>query len=163
MADLTEYDRLLASAYRFVSYRPRSKKEFVDFCRKTLARHHTTAPLVIKQVLDRFAELGYIDDKKFIEWWVTQRSSYRPKGRRAITAELQAKGIEKRLVDEYFVSRSEGVDEADLARKAISRKVIIWKGLPQLTQKKKLIDFLSRRGFAMDTIYRVVDDVIQKE
>lgn len=152
--DETEYEKLLGATIRFVSYRPRSEKELRDFCHKTLKRHHTTAPLVVEKVLTRLAELGYADDTKFVEWWVGQRQSFKPKGKRAIEMELRAKGISKPIIH---------VDERLLARKAVERKLVIWKPLPPLSKKKKLFEFLYRRGFDSDTANSVVDDIMGKE
>ena len=161
--DETEYERLLGAAIRFVSFRPRTKKEFREFCHKTLKRHHTTAPLVIEKVLARLTELGYVDDLKFVEWWVGQRRAFKPKGTRVISMELRAKGIPKDVIDTYMASVSEDSDEYLLAQKAVARKVALWKTLPAIAQKKKLYDFLSRRGFDSETVARVVDDVVGKE
>ena len=139
----TEYERLLGAAIRFVSFRPRSKKELRDFCIKTLKRHHTTAPLVIDQVIERMTELGYVNDDKFAEWWISQRTAFRPKGKRVIEAELLAKGIRNPEID---------IDERTLAQKALERK----KGV---SDKQKLANFLYRRGFTVS----VVDDILGKE
>lgn len=152
--DETEYERLLAAAIRFVSFRPRSEKELRDFCAKTLKHHHTTAPIVVERVLVRMKDYGYVDDKKFTEWWVGQRTSFKPKGKRMIAMELRAKGIHTPEIT---------IDERALARKAVERKLVIWKTLPLTAKKKKLYDFLFRRGFDADTVGSVVDDITGKE
>lgn len=161
--DETEYERLLGAAIRFVSFRPRSEKELRDFFHKTLKRHHTTAPLVVEKVLTRLAELGYVDDMKFVEWWVGQRMSFKPKGKRMVALELRAKGIPKEIIDAYYSAGSDASDERKLARIAVERKLTVWKSLPPLPKRKKLYDFLSRRGFDADTVSSVVDEVTGKE
>ncbi len=161
--DETEYEKLLGAAIRFVSFRPRSEKELRDFCRKTLKRHHTTAPIVIEKVLTRLTEYGYVDDVKFVEWWAGQRASFKPKGRRAVTVELRAKGIPKEAIEAYFLSSNDAPDDLALARKAVGRKLVLWEALPLQAKKKKLYDFLYRRGFDADVVGRVVDDAFGKE
>ncbi len=161
--DETEYERLLGAAIRFVSFRPRSEKELRDFCAKTLKRHHTTAPLVIDQVMSRLTELEYVNDRTFVEWWVGQRTAFRPKGKRIIMSELGAKGVAKPVVDEYFAAMGDNRDEKALAQQAAEKKLALWHALPPLTRKQKLYDFLSRRGFDSDTVGSVVDDVMGKE
>jgi len=161
--DETVYENLMGAALRFVSYRPRSEKELRDFCNKTLKRHHTTAPLVIEQVLARLHELGYADDEAFVNWWVTQRTSSTPKGKRLIVSELIFKGIAREIVGAYFSEKENIIDDYELATHAIEKKIGRWKQLPVEEQRKKLYGFLTRRGFDADIIYRIVDDVTKKE
>ena len=161
-ADLA-YDKLIAAAYRFLSYRPRSEKELRDFCDKTLRRHHTTAPLVIKRVLERCTELGYVDDKKFVEWWVHQRTTFKPKGIRVIISELRAKGIARDAVEAYVASSTSSSGERELAKRAISKKLVLWQPLPLLKRKQKIVEFLLRRGFDSEVSFGVVDELLAKE
>jgi regulatory protein len=161
--DETEYERLLGAAIRFISFRPRSEKEIRDFCAKTLKRHHTTAPLVVDKVMARLADFGYVDDMKFVDWWVNQRTSFRQKGARLVAMELRAKGISRDVVESYFANTPQAASERELAIKAIGRKIVIWQKLPVQIRKQKLIAFLMRRGFDSETIYSVVDDAVGKE
>lgn len=167
-----EYEKLLGAAIRLVSFRPRTEKELRDFCEKTLKRHHTTAPLVIDRVLERLADFGYLDDAKFASWWLEQRTGRKPKGQRLIVRELQQKGISQDVIDALFVSGQyiRGRDAIDnisgeraRARRAVERKLIIWKNLQVREKQKKISEFLYRRGFDWDTISGVVDDVLEKE
>jgi len=160
--DETVYEKLMGAVLRFVSYRPRSEKELRDFCQKTLKRHRTTAPIVVRQVLTRLRDLGYADDEAFINWWVNQRTSSTPKGKRVIVSELMSKGIDREVIDVYFSETKNRVDEYALAIKAIEKKNNRWSKLPPSEQKKKLYGFLTRRGFDSNTVYRVVDDRIKK-
>jgi regulatory protein len=147
------YEQLITSGLRFVSFRPRSEKEIRDFLARKLKRRHTTAPLVVREVLDRLRVLGYVDDAKFTAWWVEQRTGRKPKGRRLIERELLQKGI-------VYEAK---IDEKQLAKRAIAKKQMLWKKLPQLERKKKISDFLYRRGFDWETIASIVDEVVKKE
>lgn len=153
MADIDPYQKLLNAAFRFVSYRPRSEKEIRDFLQKKLKRYKIKDNAVFEQVIERVRELGYIDDKKFVSWWLEQRATHRPKGNRLLLQELKAKGIDQKLIS----------DELGNARRAIQKKIILWKRLLPLARKKKIYDFLARRGFAGSTIFRIIDEAVGKE
>jgi len=159
----TQYLKLLNAGYRYVSFRPRSEKEITDFLQKKLHTWHTTAPAVLTKVLDRFRELGYMDDRKFITWWVEQRNTHRPKGKRVIVQELQQKGINKSLIEEVLSETRDGSDETDLAKQALSKKLDLWKNLSKLDKKKKIYDYLTRRGFSFDSIRGVIDEALTIE
>ena len=148
------YAILLESSIRFVSYRPRSEKEFIDFLLKKLQKRKISDRRIIDRVLIRLRDLGYADDAKFVSWWTQQRESHKPKGTRAITQELRTKGIEVRDLN---------LDEDALARQAIAKKLPLWGKLPPLERKKKIYGFLGRRGFTGDTTRRIIDEVVRGE
>ena len=139
------YERLLGASIRFVSYRPRSEKEIRNFLQKKLTRWKIFGGTVVQKVADRLAELGYLDDAKFAAWWVEQRQTFKPKGKRLIMQELKAKGVG---VEDVYIAQ----DEIEAARRAVQKKLTLWEKLSTLDRKKKLSNFLTRRGFAYDTI-----------
>lgn len=141
----------MGSSIRFVSYRPRSKKEIRDFLAGKLKRGHITAPLVVEQILKRLTDLGYIDDVKFTEWWVSQRTAFKPKGKRALELELHKKGIDQPDII---------IDERPMALSAAAKKIKSVGRLPREAQKRKLADHLMRRGFSSEVVWSVVDDII---
>ncbi|MFZ5535758.1 MAG: regulatory protein RecX [Patescibacteria group bacterium] len=159
LSESTVYERLMNAAIRYISFRLRSEKEIRDFIRQKLIKSHTTAPEVEARVLHRLGELDYVNDEKFCEWWLSQRQGSKPKGIRLIRAELAQKGIARALIDKA-VSQSAS-DERTLAYRAINKKREIWRQLPLLARKKKLGDYLLRRGFSSDVVRGVVDDVVE--
>ncbi len=148
------YAKLLESSFRFLSFRPRSAKEVRDFLSKKLQKRKVGDTGVTQRVLGRLRDLGYIDDAKFVSWWVDQRASHRPKAARLIAMELRAKGVE---------AKDMNLDETALAHRAVEKKLSLWHKLPKLEQKKKIYGFLGRRGFGGETIHRIIDELIDGE
>lgn len=160
------YQTLLNASFRFLSFRPRSAKEIEDFLQKKTKTIYVH-PDVYKHVADRLTELGYIDDAKFAAWWIEARQKTKPKGMRLIRLELKKKGIAQDIIEEILHNDSsdehiDHVSEEDLALAAIQKKKEIWKRLPKLEQKKKMYDFLGRRGFSFEVIRRIIDGVVGK-
>jgi regulatory protein len=155
--DASLYESLMRAAYRFISYRPRSEREMREFLEKKLKTWKIAGTASIDKTMERFRELGYVDDAKFVSWWVEQRSEFRPRGRRAIVAELLRKGIKRELLEELPFNELEG------AQKAIRKKLVLWARLPIIEQKKKVYTFLAQRGFSSDTIGRVIDGIGKKD
>lgn len=155
------YEKLIGAALRFVSYRPRSKKEIHDFLVGKLKKSHTSAPQAVDTVMERLSELGYADDVAFGTWWVTQRTGRKPKGASVISLELVRKGLDQEVIDQIIGAIMQGDrSERDLAKKAGEAKIHTWKHKPRLEQKRKLADYLMRRGFASEVIWSVVDDIL---
>lgn len=154
------YQKLLDSSFRFLSFRPRSEKEVRDFLLKKLARFGETDVTVIETVISRLQELHYVDDQKFIAWWVEQRSSHKPKGKKLLSIELQQKGIARALIDECVMEDTSGPSEETLAKKAVEKKLERWHMLEKEAKKKKIYEFLLRRGFSSSVVWRVVDELV---
>lgn len=156
------YERLIGASIRFVSFRPRSSKEMRDFIARKLKNSHTTAPLVIEEVIARLTDLGYVDDPAFAAWWVTQRTGRKSKGAKAIRIELTGKGIAPEVADGVINEiMKEERSEQVLAKVAALKKYGVWSRLPQAEQKHKLAQYLLRRGFASEIVWSVVDDMVE--
>jgi regulatory protein len=160
------YERLVNASLRFVSYRPRSEKEFTDFLTKKLNKWKVSGGVLIKKVIERMRELGYVDDRAFAAWWRGQRVDFKPKGRRFIALELARKGISREIIEETLSVREGGegaFDELAGAKKAIEKKIALWAQKPIIEQKKKMYTFLAQRGFSSDTIGKIIDEVVKKD
>jgi regulatory protein len=155
--DASLYESLMRAAYRFVSYRPRSEWEIKDFLQKKLKKWKVAGQASVTKALERMRDLGYVDDHKFVSWWVNQRNEFRPKGRRALVTELLQKGIKRHLIEEVPLNELTG------AQKAIKRKLVLWAQKPLIEQKKKVYTFLIQRGFSSDTIRRIIDEIGKKD
>ena len=138
------YDKLL----RFVTPRPRSEKE-VDmwFNRKKIAES------LFAGLKAKLSKLGLLDDKAFARWWIEQRLSYRPRGKRALTSELMQKGIERKLIDKLLLDTK--VDEMKIAQKLLERKSRSWERYDSDQKKQKQMEFLARRGFGWELIKKL--------
>jgi len=137
-----------AAAMRLLSYRPRSETEL----RQRLARRGAPADLV-DGAIARLHELGLVDDAAFARAWVEGRSRLSPRSRRLLRRELQAKGIEGEAAREALVSQ----DDEDAALRAAGRRAAAMRGLPYPEFRRRLGEFLRRRGFDSATVRHTAD------
>lgn len=149
-----EFQKLLDKSLRLISARPRSEKEIVDYLKRK-----KTDPKLIDEVVDKLKSLGQLDDYAFAVWWVEQRVTFRPKGKIALSMELRQKGVEREIGEKII---AEKVDELPLARRAVERKLKIYKNFPPLEFRQKITGFLARRGFSWGTVKEVIDEFCQK-
>jgi len=140
-------ERAFQQAMLFLSYRARSESEI----RQNLRKHKIPEP-VIEQTLDRLRQDGLANDNQFAQAWVENRSAFRPRSRRMMAMELRQKG----LTDEAVSSAIAHVDDEALAYEAAQKKVARYKGLEWNEFRKKLSDFLARRGFSYSVVAPVV-------
>ncbi len=138
----------MAASLRLLSYRPRSEAEL----RQRLARRGTP-PALVDSTIERLRELGLVDDAAFAQAWVDSRDRASPRGRRLLRQELLAKGVDS----DTWRGLLEGVDEPDAALRAASRRAASLRDLSYDEFRRRLGDFLRRRGFDYDTVRRTVE------
>ena len=97
-------------------------------------------------VLDRYAEVGLIDDAAFARAWVSSRQAGRGLARRALSAELRAKGVEPEVAAEA-VEAVDDDDERETARRLVDRKIGGMRRLDRATATRRLIGMLARKGY----------------
>jgi regulatory protein len=97
-------------------------------------------------VLDRFTEVGLIDDAAFAQAWVSSRQAGRGLARRALSAELRAKGIEPEVAAEAVEAVGDD-DEREAARRLVDRKVGAMRRLDRTTATRRLMGMLARKGY----------------
>ena len=110
---------------------------------------------VATRLLDRFEEVGLVDDVAFAREWVSQRQEGRGLARRALAQELRRKGID----DEVAREALDGIDDADeveVARLLVQRKLRSVRGLETDKAVRRLVGMLARKGHSSGVAYRVV-------
>lgn len=140
-------ERAIQQAMLFLSYRSRSESEIRQNLRK-----HEIPEEIIEQTLQRLRQDGLANDNQFAQAWVENRTTFRPRSRRMMAMELRQKGLN----DEAVASALEAVDDENLAYEAAQKKVGRLKDMEWLDFRRKLSEFLARRGFSYSVITSVV-------
>ena len=137
-----------SSALRLLSYRQRSERELRD----RLARKRVAQPLC-DEVIARLRELSLIDDEAFARSYVQSRDQTSPRGRRLLAQELLTKGIPRRAIQGPLAD----VDELGAAYRAAARRARSLASQTYADFRRRLGDFLLRRGFGYDVARETVD------
>ncbi len=140
-------ERAYQQALLFLSYRARSTAEI----RQNL-RRHKLPPEIIEHTIERLRAEKLADDDQFAKAWVENRSTFRPRSRRALAVELRQKGIP----DEAVRSALTGVDEDALAYEAALKRARRLEALEWNEFRTRLGEFLARRGFSYSVVAPVV-------
>ena len=138
----------MSRAMRLLSYRPRSEAEL----RQRLARRGAPAN-VVEGTLLRLRELGLADDAAFARAWLESRDRSSPRSGRLLRQELRAKGVDGETAGEALAV----LDEEDAASRAAARRLSALRGLAKDEFRRRLGDFLRRRGFGYETVRATVE------
>ncbi len=142
---------------RLLTLAPRTRAQLADALRRRHIPDEATGA-----VLDHLTEIGLIDDPAFARAWVESRHHGRGLSRRALSSELQRRGV----ADEDVHEAIELVDddqEAAMARQVIAGKVRTTRGQPPTTRIRKLMGVLARRGYGAALAYQVVREALEAE
>ena len=145
---------LLNKVYFFLKFRPRTEKEVRDYLYKKIRTTHWSRDGA-EEVIKKLNEQELIDDKKFIDWFVRQRTTLKPKGQKLLTRELLQKGIKIELIEDYFSENS--VDEETLAFQILKKRWPRFKSLDSKKRFEKAARFLLSRGFNYDLVKKTID------
>jgi len=137
-----------AVATRQLAYRARSTAEL----RKTLT-DRGFADAAIAEVVERFLELGYLNDEDFARRWIASRDQIAPRGARLLRQELRQKGIEADLAEQTLIEAD--LDDLETARQLAERRMDRLRDLPQDTARRRLAGYLERRGFSHETMRKI--------
>jgi regulatory protein len=113
-------------------------------------------------VLDRFTEVGLIDDAAFARAWVSSRQAGRGLARRALSAELRAKGVEPGVAA-AAVGEVDDDDERAAARRLVERRLGAMRRLDRVTASRRLMGMLARKGYSGGLAAAVIREALDSE
>ena len=151
--DVEEYSLRVAQAQRADVYE--AALGSLDLCARTrqelrrslLARGYV--PAAVEATLDRLAESGLIDDRRY---------AARPVGAYAVRRKSRAKGISEEDA-ERALDMLDDAQQAEAAQAAARGLLRRYAGLPAREGRAKLSQALARRGFSWDAVRAAVDAV----
>lgn len=141
------------AALRFLKIRPRSVFEL---------RAKLTAkgfdPKVIEETIAFLSSIEMLNDRTFTASWIAYRLA-RPFGFRRIIVELKDKGIPEEIIQEAVAGAREQYSETETIEDLARRRAGRLQGIDPQKRKKRVGDFLLRRGFAMDAVMKVIKKI----
>jgi regulatory protein len=140
--------RARQSAFRFVSYRPRSVAEV----RRSLLNKEYDE-VVVEAIVSDLVERDYLNDETFAKYWVEQRETFKPRSRLALRQELYEKGVPREIIRRAVRQ----VDEVEAAERAAEKRAYRWSHYTEEAFREKMIAYLGRRGFNYTTAKKATD------
>jgi regulatory protein len=111
---------------------------------------------VAEAVLDRFTEVGLIDDRAYAEAFVASRHRDRGLGAAALRTELRHKGVDADVAG-MAAAPIDAEAERRRAEALIARRVDSAMAGGYQSARRRLVGLLARRGYTVDVATSVVD------
>ncbi|WAX57455.1 recombination regulator RecX [Jatrophihabitans cynanchi] len=139
---------------RLLDQRARTRAELADALRRKGVPDEPAAA-----VLDRFAEVGLIDDEALAGTFALAQHRERGLARRAVAVKLRRRGL-----DEQVVAAALGPIDRDseyaAARTLVAKKLRSLSGLDPQAQARRLVGLLGRRGYPAGLAHEVVREAL---
>ena len=140
-----------AIALRLLTGAPRRRQLRAD----AMARREVPDD-VAARVLDRFTEVGLVDDAEYARMLVRSRQESRGLARRALAVELRRKGIDDEVATDALAA-VDAAREEESARELLRRR---WRpGLDPDVQARRALAMLGRKGYPSGLSRRLVAEM----
>ena len=151
--------RARIAALDYLSYKARTEMEV-----ERKLREKGFGEIAIAEAVTRLGELGYLDDEAYARAYARARLSGRGHGPTRIRADLRKRGVANGLIDRVLEDVVEPDELLEQARRHAQKR---WPRLQReedpYKRRKKLGDYLRRRGFSFDLIRRVIEELDAEE
>lgn len=121
---------------------PRTRAELAD-----VLAERDIPDEVADAVLDRFTDVGLIDDAAFANAWVESRHRGRGLGKRALAQELRRRGVDDELARDAL-DELQPEQEEEKARELVRRKMRSMRSLERQVAMRRLLGMLARKGYS---------------
>ncbi len=111
------------------------------------------------RVLDRFTEVGLIDDAALAHAMAGAQHRERGLARRAVAAKLRQRGLADEVVAQA-VAEIDPDTERERAMALVDRRRPALAGLPVPVQQRRLVGLLARKGYSAGLAYDVVQRAV---
>ena len=136
-----------------INFMPRSRREL----EVTLAKRKIDAA-VAKSVLDRFVEIGLVDDAAYAELLIRSRCNTKRVSRSVLRQQLRQKGIADDVIQAALLAVTDE-DELRMATELVEKKLRAMSNMDPAVRKRRLFGLLARKGYGTAIALRVINDL----
>ncbi|HJQ65371.1 MAG TPA: regulatory protein RecX [Gemmatimonadales bacterium] len=153
---LADIEAAHRAAVRAQTRRPHA---VADLRRRLIQKQHP--PAAVDAALERLAVQGLLDDFRFAEHYVATRAA-RGRGPARLVTDLLRQGLDRRTAEgavRHTLSE-EAIDLTATLRAVAQRRAAQLRGLPIPTRRRRLMAFLSRRGYQGPEVRSLIEDLV---
>lgn len=110
---------------------------------------------IAERVLERFTEVGLIDDEAYAETIVNSRRNFKGLSKSAIKRELNEKGVPAPLVEQAIESIT-AEDDLAAAQELAARRIRQMTTLAKDVRERRLAGYLGRKGYPSSVVFAAI-------
>lgn len=152
--DADPYAVARAVVLRLLTGSPKSRSELEKALRRKGCPDDVAA-----EVLDRYEEVGLVDDEAYAQAFVRSKQAGGGLARRALSHELRKKGVDEELA-RSVLDEIEPEDERARAHELVEKKLRSMHGLDRVVQTRRLAGMLARKGYGPEVARLVINEAL---
>ncbi len=144
--------------FNFLSFRARTEKEIRDRLKKK-----GFSKKITDEVISDLKRLDLVNDYQFALSWIKDRLDHKPRGEKLLRIELYRFGIKKELIEKALEEIYPKKNEKEIAKGLIEKRKKRYENLEERLAKKRMADYLLRRGFSYEVVMEVLGSFFETE
>lgn len=117
---------------------------------------------IIQRAIDFLKQYNFIDDEKYAQMYIKDKIS--SKGKNKIKYELINKGISEDIINEKLKYVDEALEQSSALKLAEKKYALLIKSERDIRNiNRKLREYLFGKGYNLDVIQRVLNDIIKED
>jgi regulatory protein len=149
----SHFNKLIEKVYNYQGMRPHSIAEIKTY----LTMKRKVDPETTAQIIELLISKGVLSDKDFARWYINNRLASGVHGPNKINAELQKKGVERKIIEVELKRQTADKEEADPKLIAYIEKIKRQiKANDKFEFERKLIQRLMGRGYGYTAIKKLI-------
>ena len=140
MSYIEEFDKLKTKVLKYILYKKRTEQEVRQ-------KFKPDSGELLDDVIEELKELGYINDKKYIEKLVREYMNLKNLSIKEIEYKLISKGIKKDIIDNYIYNNKEELLKYEIksATSIINKKM-------NNTEEMEILSYLKKKGYMEESL-----------
>ncbi|WP_082817123.1 regulatory protein RecX [Janibacter terrae] len=155
--DADPYAVARAVVLRLLTGSPKSRAELEKALRRKGCPDDVAA-----DVLDRFEQVGLVDDEAYAQAFVRSKQAGRGLAKRALSHELRRKGVDDELA-QAVLDEVDPEDERARAHELVAKKLRSMHGLDRTVQARRLAGMLARKGYGSEVARLVINEALDAQ
>nr|WP_257907144.1 regulatory protein RecX [Janibacter limosus] len=146
-----------AVVLRLLTGAPKSRSELEKALRRKGCPDDVAA-----EVLDRFEQVGLVDDEAYAQAFVRSKQAGRGLARRALSHELRKKGVDDELA-QAVLDEVDPQDERERAHELVAKRLRSMHGPDRTVQTRRPAGMLARKGYGSDVTGVVIAEALDAQ
>lgn len=155
--DADPYAVARAVVLRLLTGSPKSRAELEKALRRKGCPDDVAA-----EVLDRYEQVGLVDDEAYARAFVRSKQAGRGLARRALSHELRTKGVDEEIA-RAVLDEMDPEDERARAHELVEKKLRSMHGLDRAVQTRRLAGMLARKGYGPEVSRLVINEALDAQ
>ena len=144
---IEEFDKLKTKVLKYIMFKKRTEQEIRQKFKEDSGN-------LLDDVIEELKEIGYINDKNYIERAVNEFKNLKNMSIKEIEYKLIAKGLNKDLINDYIYENKE-----ELINYEINSAKSIFTKKQNLLEQAEILVYLKKKGYLEETIKIAMENI----